>query len=65
LITLLIKNVKLHTYLFSVFSISRKNFRKFSKICVFIFNKNLNKKNVQANMYFVKLKKINFDIWPD
>jgi len=64
------KKVNLHAYLFSVFNFSEKFKKKNSKICVFVFsfykNKNLKiKKMVQADLYFVKLKKINFDIWPD
>jgi len=54
------RKVKLHAYLFSVFNF-REKFKKISKICVFVF---LNK-IVQADLYFIKLKKINFDIWPD
>jgi len=47
-----------------------KNLKKISKICIFVFsfykNKNVKvKKMVQADLYFVKLKKINFDIWPN
>jgi len=38
------KKVKLHAYLFSIFSISKKKFKKISKIYVFIFNKNKIKK---------------------
>ena len=61
--------VKLHAYLFSIFNFS-ENFKIISKICVLVFsfykNKNVKiKKMVQADLYFVKLKKINFDIWPD
>ena len=63
------RKVKLHAYLFSVSNFSEK-FKKNSKICVFVFSfyKSKNviiKKMVQADLYFVKLKKINFDIWPD
>jgi len=63
------RKVKLHAYLFSVFNFSEK-FKKISKICVFVcsFYKNKNvkiKKMVQADLYFIKLKKIKFDIWPD
>jgi len=52
-----------------LFLILVKNFKK-NKKCVFLFsfytNKNVKvKKMVQADLYFVKLKKINFDIWPD
>jgi len=54
-------------FLFFNFS---ENFKRNSKICVFVFsfykNKNVKiKKMVQADLHFVKLKKINFDIWPD
>jgi len=63
------KKVKLHAYLFSVLSISRKKFRKFSKICFLVFchkSKNVKiKKIVQSDLYFINIKKINFDIWPD
>ena len=63
------RKVKLHAYLFSVFN-SCEKFKRISKICVFVFsfykNKNVKiKKMVQADLYFVKLKKINFNIWPD
>jgi len=54
--------VKLHACSFPIFNLSRKNFKKISKICIFIFNKIKIKKIVQADLYFVKLKKINFDI---
>jgi len=61
------KNVKLYACLFFVSVFNFKNIKKISKICVFVFkNKNVKiKKMVQSDLYFVKLKKINFDIWPD
>ena len=64
------KKVNLHAYLFSVSVFNFKNSKKISKTCVFVFsfykNKNVKiKKNLQADLYFVKLKKINFEIWPD
>ena len=63
------KKFKLHVYLFFV-SDFNKNYKKISKIWFFVFSfhkiqKVKIKKMVQADLYFVKLKKINFDIWPD
>ena len=63
------RKVKLHAYLFFVFDFNKK-YKTISKICFFVFSfhqlqKVKNKKMVQADLYFVKLKKINFDIWPD
>jgi len=55
------KNVKLHECLFFVSIFIFKNIKKISKICVFVFFNKI----VQADLYFIKLKKINFDIWPD
>jgi len=55
------KQVNLHACLFFVFVYNFKNISKISKICVFIFFNKI----VQAELYFIKLKKINFDIWPD
>jgi len=55
------KNVKLHACLFFVSVFNFKNIKKISKICVFFFFNKI----VQADLYFIKLKKINFDIWPD
>jgi len=52
------KKVNLHACLFFV---SVFNIKKISKIYVFVFYNKI----IQANLYFVKLKKINFDIWPD
>jgi len=49
----------LHLFFVSVFNF--KNIKKNSKICVFVFFNQI----VQADLYFIKLKKINFDIWPD
>ena len=55
------KKINLHACLFSVSIFNFKNIKKNSKICVFVsFNKIL-----QAHLYFIKLKKINFDIWLD
>jgi len=61
--------LKMHAYLFFVFDFNEK-FKTFSNICVFVFsfdkNKNVKiKKMVQAELYLKKLKKINFDIWPN
>ena len=63
------KKFKLHVYLFFV-SDFNKNYKKISKIWFFVFSfhkiqKVKIKKMVQADLYFVKLKKINFDIWPN
>ena len=63
------KKFKLHAYLFFVFDFNKK-YKKISKICFFVFSfhklqKLKIKKMVQADLYFIKLKKINFDIWPD
>jgi len=64
------QKLKMHAYLFSVSIFNFKNIKQISKIGVFVFsihkNKNVKiKKMVQADLYFVKLKKINFEIWPD
>jgi len=55
------RKVNLHACLFFVFVFNFKNIKKISKICVFVFFNKI----VQADLYFIKLKKINFDIWPD
>ena len=55
------RKVNLHACLFSVSVFNFKNIKKISKICVFVFFNKI----VQADLYFIKLKKINFDIWPD
>jgi len=55
------RKVNLHACLFFVFVFNFKNIKKNSKICVFVFFNKI----VQADLYFIKLKKINFDIWPD
>jgi len=46
----------MYACLFFVFVFNFKNIKKISKICVFV---------VQANLYFIKLKKINFNIGLD
>jgi len=63
------KKFKLHAYLFFVFDFNKK-YKKFQKYVFFVFSfhklqKVKIKKMVQADLYFIKLKKINFDIWPD
>jgi len=55
------RKVNLHACLFFVSIFNFKNIKKISKICVFVFFNKI----VQADLYFIKLKKINFDIWPD
>jgi len=55
------KKVNLHACLFFVSIFNFKNIKKISKICVLIFFNKI----VQAYLYFIKLKKINFDIWSD
>ena len=55
------KKVNLYACLLLVSIFNFKNIKKKSKICVFVFFN----KTVQADLYFIKLKKINFDIWPD
>jgi len=55
------RKVNLHACLVFVFVFNFKNIKKISKICVFVFFNKI----VQADLYFIKLKKINFDIWPD
>jgi len=55
------RKVNLHACFFFVSVFNFKNIKKISKICVFVFFN----KMVQADLYFVKLKKINFDIWSD
>jgi len=55
------KKFNLHACLFFVFVFNFKSIKKISKICVFVFFNKI----VQADLYFIKLKKINFDIWPD
>jgi len=55
------KKVNLHASLFFFSVFNFKNIKNISKIWVFVFFN----KMVQADLYFVKLKKINFDIWPD
>jgi len=55
------RKVNLHACLFFVFVFNFKNIKKILKICVFVFFNKI----VQADLYFIKLKKINFDIWPD
>jgi len=55
------RKVKLHACLFLVSVFNFKNIKKSSKICVFFFFNKI----VQADLYFIKLKKINFDIWPN
>jgi len=55
------RKVNLHACLVFVFVFNFKNIKKNSKICVFVFFNKI----VQADLYFIKLKKINFDIWPD
>ena len=49
--------VKLHACLFFVYVFNFINIKKISNV---FFNK-----IVQADLYFIKLKKINFDTWPD
>ena len=56
------KKLKKQAYLFYDFDFNKK-FRKFSKICIFVFNLKI-LKIVQADLYLQNLKKINFDIWP-
>ena len=48
------KKVNLHACLFFVFVFNFKNIKKISKICVFVFFNKI----VQADLYFIKLKKI-------
>ena len=55
------KNVNLHACLFFVSVFNFKNIKIILKIYVFVFFNKI----VQADLYFIKLKKINFDIWPD
>jgi len=54
------KKVNLHACLFFVSVFNFKNIKKISKICVFVFFNKI----VQADLYFIKLKK-KFDIWSD
>jgi len=55
------RKVNLHACLFFVSVFNFKNIQKYSKICVFVFFNKI----VQADLYIIELKKINFDIWPD
>ena len=55
------KVLNLHACLFFFSVFNFKNIKKISKICVFVFFSKI----VQVDLYFIKLKKINFDIWPD
>ena len=55
------RKVNLCACLFFVSVFNFKNIKKNSKICIFVFFNKI----VQADLYFIKLKKINFDIWPD
>ena len=55
------KKVNLYACLFFVSVFNFKNIKKISKIYVFVFFNKI----VQANLYFIKLKKKNFDIWLD
>ena len=54
------RKVNLYACLFFVYVFNFQNIKKFQK-CVFVFFNKI----VQADLYFIKLKKINFDIWPD
>jgi len=55
------QKLKMHAFLFFVSVFNFKNIKKNSKICVFVFFNKI----LQEDLYFIKLKKINFDIWPD
>ena len=55
------KKLNLHACLVFVSVFNFKNIKKNSKICVFVFYNKI----VQSDLYFKKLKEINFDIWPD